>query len=222
MRLVIFDVDGTLVDSQSQIHAAMMRAFSSVGLEAPALPQVRAIVGLSLEVAMARLAPDHPAETHARLAQGYRTAYYEARVAGGAASGAPLFPGAREALLALNAQPETLLAVATGKARRGLDAVIEAHDLHGLFVSRQTADTNPSKPHPAMVEACLSETGIDAAAAVMVGDTSFDMDMARAAGAAALGVTWGYHAPESLGADRLVESFAALPAAIDALLGVPA
>ncbi|MGZ9810947.1 HAD-IA family hydrolase [Pseudoroseicyclus sp. H15] len=222
MRLVVFDVDGTLVDSEGHIHAAMTRAFESVGLAPPPRAQVRAIVGLSLEVAMARLTGHEDAATHLRLAEGYRAAYHELRREAGTLASSPLYPGARDALQALQDEPETLLAVATGKSRRGLDALIEGHGLQGLFISRQTADTHPSKPHPSMLQACLADAGVPAERAVMVGDTTFDMEMAAAAGLGRIGVTWGYHEPHTLGADALIEDFAALPGAVDALLGVPA
>ncbi|WP_373355669.1 HAD-IA family hydrolase [Pseudoroseicyclus sp. CXY001] len=220
MRLVIFDVDGTLVDSAAHIHAAMSTAYTGLGLSAPAAAATRAIIGLSLPHAFLRLSPEHE-EHHEALLDGYKAAFAERRIAEGAAA-SPLFPGAREALDALAADPQTLLAVATGKSRRGLRGLIEVHGLEGVFVSAQTADDHPSKPHPAMIEAALAETGIPADQAVMVGDTSFDMDMARAAGIAAIGVTWGYHAPESLGADRLIGRFAELPAAVAELIGEPA
>ncbi|SNR23850.1 HAD family hydrolase [Paracoccus sediminis] len=210
MKLVVFDVDGTLIDSQHHIHGAMTAAFQGAGL--PPLPReaVLQIVGLSLPVAVAQLVPGQDAATQARIVDGYRSAFMQARLA----QAAPLYPGARACLDMLAARDDVLLAVATGKSRRGLAAMIEAHGLQGRFVSTQTADDHPSKPHPAMLLRALNETGVDAADAVMIGDTSFDMDMARAAGMTGLGVSWGYH-----GQDVLVASGAAAVAADFADLG---
>lgn len=217
MRVVIFDVDGTLVDSQGDICAAMDAAFGSVGHPPPAASAVRAIVGLSLPEAMRRLAPELDRE-HPALVEGYKSAYMSLRAERGAAQSSPLFPGAREALEKLNTEGETLLALATGKSRRGLDKLLEGHGLSGVFVSEQVADHHPSKPHPSMLEAILGETGLTADCAVMVGDTVFDMEMARAARIATIGVAWGYHAAETLEADILIEDFGELGVAVNRLL----
>lgn len=189
MKLVIFDVDGTLVDSQHLIHHAMSFAFDEVGL--PPLPRddVLRIVGLSLPVAVAELAPDSDPDTQQRIVEGYKNAFAQRRIT----EELPLYPGALECLDTLALRDDILLAVATGKSRRGLRSVIEAHGLQGRFVSLQTADDHPSKPHPAMLYAALIDAGVDAADAVMIGDTSFDMDMARSAGITGFGVDWGYH-----------------------------
>ncbi len=217
LRLVIFDVDGTLVDSQADIIAAMNATFEIEGLPPPAPPAIIAIVGLSLEVAIARLHPSLPDTQLDRMVQGYKDAYIALRGSSPVEQTSPLYPQAREVLLALHAQPATLLAVATGKSRRGLDKLLEGHGLDRMFVSQQVSDHHPSKPHPAMILAALSETGIDAGRAVMIGDTTYDMDMARAAGVKSIGVTWGYHPAETLRADALIDCFADLPAALDAL-----
>ena len=215
LRLVIFDVDGTLVDSQSHIVAAMDAAFAANGLTPPDRAQTLSIVGLSLPVAIARLAPHHPDRVDA-LVEAYKHAFATLRRENGPAL-SPLFPGARAALDALAAEDQTLLAIATGKSRRGLLHILDLHDLHRHFHTIQTADDHPSKPHPSMIEACLAETGVAPARAVILGDTTFDIDMGRAAGIAALGVAWGYHAPAALaasGADDILHSFDALPAAL--------
>ena len=212
LRLVIFDVDGTLVDSQVDILAAMGFAFGQAGHPFPPREAVLGIVGLSLEVAVARLAPELDADQHRRMVGWYKEAYVELRRKSGAAQSSPLYPGAREVLEALNAQPETLLGVATGKSRRGLDKLLEGHGLERMFITRQVSDHHPSKPHPSMIRAALSETGLEPCQAVMIGDTSFDMEMAAAAGVAGIGVGWGYHPRAALGAARhVVDSFDALP-----------
>lgn len=213
LRLVIFDVDGTLVDSQADILGAMHLAFSSEGLETPPREDVLSVVGLSLNELMFVLAPQAGDVSRARLVQGYKDAYMTLRAEQGGEVSSPFYAGARETLEALHAQPNTLLGVATGKSRRGLDKLIEAHGLGGMFVTQQVADFHPSKPHPAMLLEALSETGVDAHNAVMVGDTSFDMDMAHAAGITGIGVRWGYHPAERLSAARhMLDSFEALPA----------
>jgi phosphoglycolate phosphatase len=216
LRLVVFDVDGTLVDSQAHILASMARAFEGAGLAPPDRDATLAIVGLSLPVAMARLAPEAPDRVDALVA-GYKTAFAELRATGDPAAVSPLYPGARACLERLAAEPWTLLGIATGKSRRGLDHLMELHDLRPFFQTVQVADDHPSKPHPSMLEACLSETGVSPARAAIVGDTSHDMEMARAAGICGIGVGWGYHAPDALresGAHRVIDGFHALPDAL--------
>ena len=221
MKLAIFDVDGTLSDSQSHIFHAMSLGFETVGLPAPARDAVLSIVGLSLPIAVARLAPELAPETQDRIVEGYKNSYFTQR----AASPAPLYPGALDCLRHLQARGDFLLGVATGKSRRGLNALIEYHGLEGLFVTMQVADDHPSKPHPAMVEAALAETGLEARDAVMIGDTTYDIEMGRAARVATIGVGWGYHPVADLraaGATRIVSDFAALELAVSELLEVSA
>jgi len=218
LRLVVFDVDGTLVDSQSDILGAMHLSFTAEGLTTPPRADVLGVVGLSLDVLMPQLAPEADAATQARLVQGYKDAYMSLRADSARGESSPFYPGARATLEALHARPDVLLGVATGKSRRGLDKLIEAHCLEGMFVTQQVADFHPSKPNPSMLLEALSETGVAAADAVMLGDTSFDMEMAQAAGIAGIGVSWGYHPPARLTAARhLVENFEAVPPLLDAI-----
>jgi phosphoglycolate phosphatase len=195
LRLAIFDCDGTLVDSQHSIVAAMQGAFDAVSLACPSRAQCLSIVGLSLPEAMARLVPEAEPAFHAEIADHYKAAFHRLRATGQLHE--PMYEGIAELLDALDADG-WLLAVATGKSDRGLGLVLEHHGLSRRFVSLQTADRHPSKPHPSMIEAALAQAGADRAQAVMIGDTSFDMMMARAAGVRALGVGWGYHCPDEL------------------------
>lgn len=219
LRLVIFDMDGTLIDSQQVIIDAMRRTYDSFGAPAPSDEATRRIIGLSLPQVFEVLSPEADAADNARLVALYKESFLSIRAEGGEAD-APLFPGAEVALRSMAAD-EWLISAATGKARRGFDHAIDAHGLHGLFTFPQTADDAKSKPHPEMVERAISLHGVDAPRAIMVGDTSFDMEMGRGAGARTIGVAWGYHPVEELrdaGADIVIEDFADLPRAAEALL----
>lgn len=207
LRLILFDVDGTLVDSQGTIVQCMQEAFELYERK-PAPQEILSIVGLSLPEAVAQLAPDLHQDSRDTVIVLYKEAYYRARVSKGAAH-SPLYPGARAALEALHAVPEYLLGVATGKSQRGLDALIAAHGLE-CFVTRQVADHHPSKPHPSMVLTAMADTGMEPASTVMIGDTRFDIEMGRAAGVTTIAVPWGYHDAETLGADYMIRDFAEL------------
>ncbi len=220
-RLVIFDVDGTLIDSQHMILAAMTFAFDQSGHPVPPREEVLSIVGLSLPEAMATLAAHLPEPETLKLADHYRSSFLARRQDG---EEAPLYPGAHAALERLAGCPGTLLGVATGKARRGLDHVFAMHGIEGFFATAQTADAHPSKPHPSMLLAALAETGCTPDRTVMVGDTEYDIAMGRAAGVATIGVTWGYHPRARLqaaGADAIIETFDDLDGAL-ARLGLDA
>ncbi len=194
-RLAVFDCDGTLVDGQAAICDTMERAFAAASLPVPDRNHVRRMVGLSLPFALRRLAPDASDEQHAVALDAYKTGYRELRNAG--ALHEPLFDGI--ALLVEQLVAEGwLIGVATGKSTRGLEACLDTHGIRHHFVTLQTADGHPSKPHPAMLRAALAEAAVQPEDAVMVGDTSFDMEMARAAGIRAIGVAWGYHEPREL------------------------
>ena len=223
LRLVIFDVDGTLVDSQGDIVAAMTYAFAAVDAPLPERSTLLSIVGLSLDVAMPVLAPELTNAAHDRMVAEYKSAYMELRAQVGVAQSSPLYPGALDTLRALHAVPEILLGIATGKSRRGLDKLIEGHALDGLFVTQQVADFHPSKPHPAMILQAMQDAGVDPEDTVMVGDTSFDMEMARAAGVRGIGVNWGYHPPERLGdAHVIIDDYAELAPMLNQIWGVSA
>lgn len=212
MKLVIFDVDGTIVDSQHFIVEAMTRAFAGHGMEAPSRERMLSIVGLSLVPAFVELAPDGPAES---LAQAYRSAWQDMRHDPNFADA--LYPGAAEAIASLARREDVMLGVATGKSLKGVHHLFDEQNWRDHFVTVQTSDHHPSKPHPSMVLTALEETGVAPGDALMIGDTSYDMTMGRAAGVRTLGVTWGYHTREKLlagGAESLVDTYEDLLAAL--------
>jgi phosphoglycolate phosphatase len=226
LKLVIFDCDGTLVDSQHMICAAMQQAYEANNLSVPPRDQLLSIVGLSLPDAFRRLAvhtangADHPVDA---LVTCYKEAFAALRQSDDHLE--PLYPGAREVIDALAARADTLLGIATGKSQRGVRAVLGRHGLAERFATIQTSDDAPSKPHPGMVLAAMREIGAAPRDTVVVGDTVFDLEMARAAGARAIGVAWGYHPVSALraaGADAMIESFAELVPTLDRLWGVDA
>ena len=194
-RLAIFDCDGTLVDSGATIYRALAAAFEQHGLKIPSPEVSRKVIGLSLTDAMAALLPDVPPEQHVALAEDYKRAFWNLRAAGEVEE--PLFDGILELLDALE-EDGWLLAMATGKSDRGLRHCLESHHIHARFVSLQTADRHPSKPHPSMVEQAIAEGGASPESSIVVGDTSFDIAMAVNAGARGIGASWGYHDAEEL------------------------
>ncbi|HEX3676729.1 MAG TPA: HAD-IA family hydrolase [Sphingomicrobium sp.] len=197
-RLAIFDCDGTLVDSGATIERALAAAFDQNGLELPPPEVSRKVIGLSLAEAMAVLLPGASKESHLVLAEDYKQAFWNLRAAGEVEE--PLFDGVLELLDALE-NDGWLLGVATGKSDRGLRLCLESHGIHARFVSLQTADRHPSKPHPSMVRKAIAEAGAVPSSTIVVGDTSFDMAMALSADARGIGAGWGYH-----GADELLEA----------------
>lgn len=219
LRLAVFDMDGTLVDSEHNIVQAMTEAWLKMDLGMPQPEAVRRIIGLSLLEACEIMLPWAPHQTHRAVAEAYKDAFRAMRLLPDTME--PLFPGVREALDELEARG-WLLGLATGKSRRGVQSVLDGHDLHGRFVTIQTADDNPGKPDPSMLLRAAAETGVDMTRVVMVGDTAYDMMMAGAAKAVGLGVSWGYHSLEELnqaGARMVVDSFDNLSAVLAALLG---
>lgn len=209
-RLAIFDCDGTLVDSQVNICLAMEDCFARAGLEPPCRDRTRRVVGLSLVEAMRAMLPESGPEVHAALAEGYKLAFQ--RLRGSNMVEEPLYDGMVEVVETLG-EEGWLLGVATGKSDRGLKLCLERHGLHPRFVTLQTADRHPSKPHPSMIEQAMADAGAAAETTVMIGDTSFDMAMARAAGVTAIGVAWGYHQRQEL-LDAGAHYVAATPAEI--------
>lgn len=220
MKLILFDVDGTLVDSQNVIVASFRRAFETYGLEPPSRESALSIVGLSLVEAFTVLAGSKaPVDG---LVQAYREAHTVLHR--DPANAAPLFPGAGECIAGLNGRDDVLLGLATGKSRRGVVRLIAQQGWEGVFSTTQTADDAPSKPHPAMILQAMAELGIAPSDTIMIGDSSYDMAMARAAGVLPVGVSWGFQPVAALheaGAARIVHSYAELGPVLRAFLAGP-
>jgi phosphoglycolate phosphatase len=206
VKIAIFDCDGTLVDSQANICMAMEHAFEGAGRTPPLRQDIRRVVGLSLVESMRVLLPHADDKSHDELAEHYRGAFLNLRNNG--LVDEPLYDG-MAALLSELDEDGWNLGVATGKSDRGLIRCLDHHAITGLFVTLQTADRHPSKPHPSMVYQALADAGADARNAVVIGDTVFDIHMGRAAGTRTVGVNWGYHRVAELreaGADYIAES----------------
>jgi len=219
MRLIVFDMDGTLIDTQALIAEHMASAFASLELPPPTPADVRKIIGLSLPVAVGQLAGSDDIGLIEGIVGQYK-AFYKASLEHDM-DREPLYPGAREALDRLREWPDTILGVATGKGLSGVTRILGNHGISGHFVTLQTPDHNPSKPHPGMLLSAMAETGAAPHETVMVGDTVFDMELAQAARVRSVGVTWGYHAAADLakaGAGTLIDDYAELDAAIERVL----
>ena len=217
MRLVLFDVDGTLVDSQHMICSAMTQMLIELGRPVPDRGFMLAGVGLSLIPTMRRLLGEDVAQAEVEAAaEHYRRAFQALRA--DPANVDPVFPGALEVVDALNARDDLVLGIATGKSRRGVAHIVERLGWQQHFVTIQTADDAPSKPQPAMVLQAAREAGVTPADVIMIGDTSYDMEMARNAGSARVGVGWGNHPVDVLlaaGAQHVIGHFDELEPWID-------
>ncbi|WP_439627571.1 HAD-IA family hydrolase [Shinella sp.] len=208
MRLVLFDCDGTLVDSVGLIHEVMARTFVDFGYARPDVAETKAIIGLTLDIAIARMqGKPHVDDEALAMTAHYKAIYGGVRNEPGFQE--PLFPGIADLMARLERQDDLILGAVTGKSRRGLDLIRASHGFEKTFFVSRTADDCPSKPHPGMVTECCSEAGIDPAATIVVGDAIYDMQMAKAAGAKAVGVAWGYASVPELveaGADHILRT----------------
>lgn len=216
MKLVVFDMDGTLLDTAATITSRVAGAFAAENLPPPPTATIRAWVGMTLEPYMAKLAPGGDADLPRRLVANYR-----AIAAAEPNNTMPLFEGAREVLDLLKARGDVFLGIATGKGRLSLDRALADNGIAGHFATIQTPDTNPGKPHPGMLLAAMAACGTDASNTVMIGDATLDVEMAVAAHVPVIGVAWGMHDPRELsaaGAVAIADRIDELGAVIDKVL----
>jgi phosphoglycolate phosphatase len=210
MKLALFDCDGTLVDSGRLIHEVMARTFEHHGHDRPHYDATKSIIGLTLDTAIARIMGVEEIDDKIRaMTQHYKDIYGPVRLEPGFQE--PLYDGVAEMMATLAAREDTLIGAVTGKSRRGLDLIRNTHGFENIFFVSRTADDCPSKPHPAMVLECCADAGVDPADTIVIGDSIYDMMMAKSAGATALGVSWGYGEAPALaaaGADAVVHEVA--------------
>jgi len=198
MDLVIFDLDGTLINSEAILLRSQVETFARHGLVHPGREAGLGIVGLTLNIALMQLAGlDEPDEA---LTETYREVFGAMRrqAETDPTLAEPLFPGVADMLAVLAGQPGLRLGIATGKSRRGVEYIVERFGWQDLFQTVQSADDAPSKPHPGMILRAMAETGAAPERTAMVGDSSFDIEMAVAAGVMPIAVSWGFQPPASL------------------------
>ena len=216
LKLAIFDLDGTLVDSREVIQNAMVRSFESVGLTPPDYNDTRKTIGLGLREACGILAPGITGDKLTELVEAYRHAFVAQRAEGQGFE--PLYEGGRETVERL-ANEGWLLAIATGKARRGIQSFFEQHKMQHFFDTSWCADDGPGKPHPFMCEQAMSAVGAEPAHTLIIGDAVHDIRMGLNAGIHTLGVSWGFGAAdelETVGAHEVHHGFETLNASLDA------
>lgn len=213
MKLVLFDCDGTLVDSVGLIHEVMARTFVHFGYPRPEVSLTKSIIGLTLDIAIARMqGKTHVDDEATAMMAHYKAIFAETRAE--ACFQEPVFEGIMPMIETLAEREDLLMGAVTGKSRRGLNLIMDTHGFRKHFIVSRTADDCPSKPHPAMVSECCHETGMVPADTVVIGDAIYDMQMAKAAGAKAIGVAWGYASVDALwaaGADAIVNHPSEIP-----------
>jgi len=215
LRMVVLDCDGTIVDSQKAIVEMMHATFDAHDLNRPDRIEILRGVGLELRVGIERLLPEGHGQDLSDLYETYKRLAAAYREEGGRED--PLYPDADTVIRALD-KADWLLGVATGKARVGLDHVLDQHGLGNLFITKQTSDSAAGKPNPEMLYNAMRDTGVAAEYVFMVGDTTYDMSMAVNAGTKAIGVSWGYHEADELleaGAETVVHSYSELFAVLE-------
>lgn len=221
MRLIIFDADGTMINSRAIILEGMRRVFVEFDYPVPAVDAALATIGLSLNLVFANLL-DRPVDDEIEaMSASYKKRSSELQKIPELHS--QLYDGIDKVMHILSEQPDTLLAIATGKSRRGLNSMIDTYGYRNKIVASRTADECPSKPHPAMILECCEIAGCKMSNTVMIGDSNYDMQMAVQAGTKALGVSWGYqpvHALEQSGAQAIIDRPLDIPEAIDKLFKV--
>jgi len=217
LRLAVFDLDGTIVDSKANIVRAVHEAAALMKVDPPPADEIPRVIGLSLTEALGNLFPALEGARLLELDQAYRACFSRFRTE--AHFDEPLFDGTHAVLDALDAEG-VLLGIATGKGMRGVRHVLERHGLSNRFITIQTPEHAPGKPHPEMLYRAMAEAGVLPVHTVMIGDTSFDIRMARNAGVSALGVAWGNHPVsdlEAAGSHLLVDRLSDLRQAVLAL-----
>lgn len=216
IRFAVFDCDGTLVDSQFVIAQTMNLMFSDFGIAPMEREDIRRIVGLHLPEAIETLVGEAPGgASFEEMAENYKSHFFTIRQSGDFHE--PIFDHVVDVLHQLKDAGVTI-GLATGKSRRGADYVLEKHGLRQLFSSIKTSDDGPGKPHPQILLDAMAEMQAEPSRTAIIGDTSFDIELAKNAGAGAIGVKWGYHGPDELeaaGADRLIGSFLDVPGALE-------
>lgn len=215
--LVVFDIDGTIVDSGNIIFEALSRTLTAFNIAVPERQRALHVVGLSLVEAFADLTGD--GDHCIAMAEHYKNLFGGLRASGEFPE--PLYPDAEAVIRKFQQSSSAALGIATGKSLRGVDHLLDRLSWTGWFSTIQTADSAPSKPHPGMLLQAVAQTGVAAARTVMIGDSVHDMRMAAAAGVKALGVAWGFHRPDALraaGAHMIVSRFTDIPAAVDSLI----
>ena len=220
MRLVLFDADGTIVDSQAVIHESMRLAFARFGYSEPPLEATRSIIGLTLDTAIATMLDRPVDEEILAMTAEYKEIYIG--IAGRPDLQCRAFSGVPEIIHQLAGRDDILLGLVTGKSRRGVERLLESHGFANCFAVSRCADDCPSKPHPAMVLECCRDAGVPASRTMVIGDTAFDMEMARSAGAIGIGVAWGYHPAERMlkaGAQAIANDCTDLGSVLDRWLG---
>jgi phosphoglycolate phosphatase len=210
MTLFVFDFDGTLSDSAAFICDTMQHAFIAHNIPAPTYNMIRHIIGITLEQAIHTLMPSLSDGDIISISNHYKKIFRERREQN--LMHDALFEGALDILKTIHTSTH-LAGIATGKSLRGLNAELDRHSIREFFIGYQTSDTHPSKPHPAMLNALINQAGGNATDTIMIGDTSYDMQMAKSAGAMAIGVSWGCHDIDTLkesGADNIIHHFSEL------------
>lgn len=221
MKLVLFDVDGTLIDSQAIIHESMRLTFIRFGFEEPHIESTRSIIGLTLDFAIATILGREIDDEVLAMTAEYKSIYLD--LAKLEEMQSLPFRGIPEMIDRLAKRNDILLGIVTGKSRRGVRNLMTQSHFEGRFVVSRCADDCPSKPHPAMVRECCEDVGMSPFNTIVIGDTGFDMEMARSAGATAIGVTWGYHPKDRIssgGADYIANSVDALEQTIFSAAGL--
>lgn len=215
IKFAVFDCDGTLVDSQFVIAQTMNLMFADFGIPTMEREAIRRIIGLHLPEAIEVLVGEAPqGASFDDMAEAYKAHFFEIRQSGDFHE--PIFDHVTDVLRQLSDAGVTI-GMATGKSRRGAEYVLEKHGLRHLFASIKTSDDGPGKPHPQILVDAMTEMKAEPSRTVVIGDTSFDIELAKNAGAGAIGVKWGYHGADELeaaGADRLIGSFLEVPDAL--------